>query len=164
MLSLSALNALSGDQAAEALRECCASAKWVAAMVSARPFADPGALLRFADAAWSATGPADWTEAFAGHPRIGEPASDLTAVEQRGASDAAASTRAALARANEEYERRFGRIFIICASGLTGTEILADLRARLGNTPEREMEIAAAEQHRITRLRLEKLFSDTEGT
>jgi len=163
MLSLSALNALGEDQAAETLRACCASATWVAAMVAARPFANRDALLECADRAWSVTGPADWAEAFAGHPRIGEPANAVTAGEQRRASEATASTLAELARANEEYERRFGRIFIVCASGRTGDEILADLRARLDNTPEREMAIAAAEQHRITRLRLGTLISDTES-
>jgi 2-oxo-4-hydroxy-4-carboxy-5-ureidoimidazoline decarboxylase len=163
MPSLSAFNAMRADKAAETLRACCASAKWVAAMVAARPFANRAALLECADGAWSVTGPGDWSEAFAGHPRIGEPASVVTAGEQRRASEATASTRAELARANQEYEARFGRIFIVCASGRTGDEILADLRARLDNTPEREMEIAAAEQHRITRLRLGTLIGDTES-
>jgi 2-oxo-4-hydroxy-4-carboxy-5-ureidoimidazoline decarboxylase len=163
MLSLTALNALREDQAAETLRACCTSAKWVAAMVAARPFTNRAALLECADAAWAATGPADWAEAFASHPRIGEPVNATTAGEQGRASEATASTRAELARANDEYERRFGRIFIICASGRSGDEILANLRARMDNTQEREMEIAAAEQQRITRLRLGKLISDTES-
>ena len=83
--------------------------------------------------------------------------------EQRRAAESAAPIRTELARGNAEYERRFGRVYIVCASGRTGEEILADLRSRLDNPAERELEIAAAEQHRITRLRLGKLITDPEA-
>jgi len=162
MLSLTGLNTLFAEDAAAAFFGCCASSRWVAAMVASRPYASRASLLEAADAAWSATGPEDWTQAFAAHPRIGEPANATTAGEQRGAAESSASTRALLSRGNAEYERRFGRVYIVCAAGKTGEEILADLRTRLDNPPERELVIAAREQHRITRLRLEKLISDAE--
>ena len=171
MLTLSRLNALPAEEAAAAFRACFASSRWVAAMVAARAFESLDALLRAADAAWSATGPEDWAEAFAGHPRIGQRediatpgavSSAWSGGEQSRAAESPAPVRAELARTNTEYERRFGQVYIVCASGRTGEEILADLRSRLDNPPERELEIAAAEQHRITRLRLAKLITDPE--
>jgi len=170
-MTLLRLNALPAEEAAEALRACCASSRWVRAMVAARPFKNAGALLRAADAAWSATGPDDWAEAFAAHPRIGESANFAAAGalsgawsggEQSRAAESPAGTRDELAKANLEYERRFGRTYIVCATGRSGEDILADLRSRLDNPPERELEVAAAEQHRITRLRLGKLILDAE--
>ena len=66
-------------------------------------------------------------------------------------------TRAALAQGNREYEARFDHVFLICATGMSATDMLGALRARLGNDPATELRIAAGEQARITRLRLEKL-------
>ncbi len=159
MLSLAALNALSPALAESHFRSCCGSSRWVAAMASGRPFSTLAELHRAADVAWETTGPDDWAEAFEAHPRIGAPGNDAQAnAEQGRAAESAAATRAALADLNTVYERRFGWIYIVCASGRTGDELIEDLRSRLGNTPERELAMAAAEQHRITRLRLGKLI------
>ena len=75
--------------------------------------------------------------------------------EQRAAAGGGAAARAALAEANEAYERRFGRIYIVCAAGRSADEMLADIAARMRNDPDRERAIAAEEQRKITRLRLE---------
>ena len=120
-----------------------------------------------AERAFVGLGPADWREAFAHHPRIGDVASlrakfAATAAwageEQRGAAAAGDDTLAALAEGNRAYEERFGYVFIVCATGKSAEEMLALLRARMPHPPEREIEIAAAEQASITRLRLEKLL------
>jgi OHCU decarboxylase len=135
-------------------------------MLARRPFRSAAALLAAADEAWRATGPEDWDEAFAHHPRICErhTAAPVSAtarawsVEEQGTAGAAGSAaRAALAEANEEYERRFGRIYIVCAAGRTADEMLADIAARMKNDPDRERAIAVEEQRKITRLRLEAL-------
>lgn len=166
-LSLAELNQLPRSEAAERFRACCGSSRWVDQMVAAQPFADTGALLAAADRAWQACEPADWEEAFAHHPRIGErkAAAQLSAAAQRwsageqsAASAADEATRAALAEANAAYERRFDRIYIVCASGRSAEALLADIEARLRNDPERERGIAAEEQRRIIRLRLLKLL------
>lgn len=137
-------------------------------MVAARPFRSLAGLLGAADTAWAACGPADWLEAFSHHPRIGDLDSlrrrfaDTAAWatgEQAGTAEADEATLAALAAGNASYERVFGHIFIVCATGKTAPEMLALLEARLANTPESEACVAAAEQHKITRLRLEKLLS-----
>ena len=67
--------------------------------------------------------------------------------------------RAALAAVNAEYESRFGFIYIVCATGRSPDELLALARTRLANTRDEELRNAAAEQHKILRLRLEKLLT-----
>jgi 2-oxo-4-hydroxy-4-carboxy-5-ureidoimidazoline decarboxylase len=47
----------------------------------------------------------------------------------------------------------------VCASGKGAGQMLAILRSRLENPPEHEIRVAAEEQNKITRLRLEKLFN-----
>lgn len=164
------LNRLAPEDAAELLRACCGSTRWVSAMVARRPFGRVEELLAAADQVWRGTGPADWEEAFAAHPRIGETArkgekrreraSDWAEVEQGRAATANEATRRAIAEGNAEYERRFGRIYVVCASGRTSEDLLADLRARLDSDPEVERARASDEQRKITRLRLEKLVGD----
>ena len=155
------LNALSAEEARAALTRCCGSARWVSAMLARRPWASAAALYADAEAAWAGLERDDFLEAFAHHPRIGaraEQTDDAWArQEQARVGDADGETRRSLADANEQYLRRFGYIFIVCASGKSAAEMLALLEARLGNAPERELALAAGEQARITRLRLEKL-------
>jgi OHCU decarboxylase len=157
------VNALAPEEARQALERCCGSARWVAGMLARRPFPSTAALHAAADDVWRSLGPTDFLEAFAHHPKIGEkkagaaPTSAWSAEEQSRAAAAPADTAAALAALNQTYAARFGYIFIICATGRAADEIVAALRARLGNDPDTELAIAAAEQARITHLRLEKL-------
>jgi 2-oxo-4-hydroxy-4-carboxy-5-ureidoimidazoline decarboxylase len=159
---------LSGLEARAALERCCGASRWVDAMLALRPFADRAALFAAADRAFAVLARADWLEAFSHHPKIG----DLDALrskfattagwageEQRGASAADEATLRRLAEGNRAYEERFGYIFIVCATGKSASEMLALLEARLGNAPEFELAVAASEQKKITRLRLEKLLS-----
>lgn len=161
------LDTMSSDRASQLLGDCCGSTRWVAAMVARRPFGSVERLLSASDAVWRSLGPDDWKEAFSHHPRIGEHRSPArqsergaswAAGEQSGMGSAADATRDALVRANREYEQRFGHIYIVCASGRTGEEMLADATARLRNDPDTELHVAAEEQRKITRLRLEKLL------
>jgi OHCU decarboxylase len=170
--ALDRLNTIPPREAAEQLRACCGSSRWVEAMLARRPFESAAELLAAADEAWRATGPEDWDEAFAHHPRIGErhAAAAVSATarawslgEQRTVASTDAAARAALAEANEAYERRFGRIYIVCAAGRTADEMLADITARMKNDPDRERAIAVEEQRKITRLRLETLIGGRES-
>ena len=152
------LNALGEGAAATALTRCCAARRWVDSMLAARPFASDAALFAAAERAWWGLGREDWLEAFAAHPRIGERADDAWARrEQAGAERAGQATAAALARGNRVYEGRFGHVFLICATGKGADELLRALEARLANDAAGELRIAAGEQAKITRLRLERL-------
>jgi OHCU decarboxylase len=163
-VSLAELNALSAAAAEALFLECCGSTRWARTMTERRPYPSLNALLAISDEIWANTTAADWAEAFASHPRIGEQAAEgsnhartWSAGEQNTAAQSGPAARAALAEANARYERRFGRIYLVCATGRTAAELLADLEARLSNDPERELAVAAEEQRKITRLRLEKL-------
>ena len=167
--ALRRLNSLSPESAEAELREVCGAPGWAAAVAAGRPFRDEAALAAAAEAAWDGLPRAAWIEGFAAHPRIGEAsrraggeASAWSRAEQAGMAAAAENARAALAAAQREYGRRFGWPYIVCATGRSAAEMLADCRARLANDPDRELDVAAGEERRIGRLRLEKLLT-TEG-
>ena len=162
------VNAMTPEAARDAFRTCCGAARWVQAMSDARPYASADALFARADEAWSACGEDDWLEAFRAHPRIGErkahadtgaQAARWSSQEQAAVTASGDDVRAALAEVNRAYEERFGFIYIVCASGRSPDELLSLARARLANTRDEELRNAAAEQHKILRLRLEKLLT-----
>jgi OHCU decarboxylase len=163
-VDLEGLNAAGPAEARAMLLACCASSAWANALVAARPFADTTGLLDTAFETWWSLGPADWDEAFAAHPRIGERVAghdtfaESSRREQAGAADAPDEVLAALEACNREYEARFGRVFLVFASGRTAGELLDLCRARLGNDDSAELRIAAAEQAKITDLRLRRLL------
>jgi OHCU decarboxylase len=154
--ALESLNAMTPGEAEERLQAACGSREWARRMAAARPFASEEKLLAAAERIWLDLGSQDWLEAFAAHPRIGERASGQAAKEQSGIKDASAELLAALADANREYEERFGRVFLVCAAGKSAQEMLDLCRLRLHNDPREELAVAADEQRKITRLRLEK--------
>ncbi len=178
-MRLEDLNALGAEAAERKLLRCCGSLQWATMMVAARPFESAEAMTATGDAIWARLDPADWIEAFAAHPRIGERGAGTTdragemgragearradrenwsQQEQAGIAAAAEDVRTRLAAANREYHARFGYIFIVCATGKTAEEMLEILERRLKNAPESELRVAAEEQRKITRLRLAKLL------
>jgi OHCU decarboxylase len=161
------LNAMDIPELRTVLADFCAAPSWIDGMVAARSFGSPEAVLTAADSAARSVPAEDWREAFRHHPRIGEraaekPQSDvaraLSSQEQAGVSAAASTDLAALAEGNRAYEARFGHVFIISAAGRSAAEMLANLRDRLKNDPAAEIDVAATEQRKITRLRLERLL------
>ncbi len=167
MAGLESLNRASSADAAAAFFRCCGCAGWAAALASARPFVTKEALFEAAQREWAKASREDILEAFSHHPRIGDRESlrarfpgtaDWSSAEQTGVADANEAVLDELTRGNSDYEARFGHIFIVCASGRSAAEMLALLRERLQNDPESELKVGAAEQMKITRLRLEKLL------
>lgn len=167
-MTLDELNALAPAEAHDALGRCCGASRWVAAMIAARPFASAEALYAEADAVWARMAREDILEAFDHHPRIGDVAglrekfastAQWAGNEQSGTATASERVLEDLAAGNQAYEARFGHIFIVCATGKRADEMLSLLQARLGNEADAELAIAAEEQRKITRLRLEKLLS-----
>jgi 2-oxo-4-hydroxy-4-carboxy-5-ureidoimidazoline decarboxylase len=168
------LNALSSAAAESALLTCCVSPRWAGAVAAARPFADRAALTLAADRAYAELAWADILAAMAAHPRIGERLADApgdrsttspesrgtawSRAEQTGVREAPEGVREALREGNLAYERRFGHIFLICATGLSADEMLTALRRRLTAEPETERRTAREELRKITHLRLGKLL------
>jgi OHCU decarboxylase len=163
------LNGLSDDDARAALTNCCAAQKWVSSLLAYRPFANDDTLFAACDAAAAALTEPDWLEAFAAHPLIGDVDSlrkkyaatkQLAVGEQSGVDVASETTLRELAELNRTYAERFGFIFIVFATGKTADEMLGILKSRINNSRDQELAIAAAEQLKITRLRLEKLANE----
>ena len=164
---LAHLNGLDDAAALEALRTCCGAERWARGMVARRPFYSREQLFGLAEQVWWALGDGDWREAFTHHPQIGaDPdalrarfaaTADWSSQEQQGVAAASEATIQALAQANRDYLQRYGYIFIVCATGKTADQMLALLQARMHHEPADELRFAAAEQAKITRLRLEKL-------
>jgi 2-oxo-4-hydroxy-4-carboxy-5-ureidoimidazoline decarboxylase len=161
------LNALPPNDARLVLQRCCGAVRWVEAMLQRRPFPSPAALFEQADVVWRELAATDFLEAFSHHPEIGASldelrrkfaaTAELSLGEQAGTASASEATLAALRSENQAYRTRFGYSFIVCATGKTASEMLELLQVRLRNAPEVELEVAAGEQAKITRLRLEKL-------
>jgi len=138
-------------------------------MASSRPVQDAATLLATSDRIWRDLTTSDWLEAFHSHPRIGEtrrPAEssarsqNWSEQEQRYAAESDDSLKQALAEGNREYEQRFGWIFIICATGKSANEILANLRRRLNNDDATELRGAAEQQRQIAQIRLRKWLAE----
>ena len=165
--NLAWLNELPPGKAESVFRDCCGSSEWARYMAAERPFAMLENLYNYAERIWWSLTPADHLEAFGAHPKIGsnqvggEPSNNSaqwSAGEQSGVESAAASVLDQLAEANRLYEEKFGFIFIVCATGKSADEMLAIAKARLGNSRQTEMRIAADEQRKITVIRLNKLL------
>ncbi len=167
MSAIDLLRAATQDEAVEVLLRCCGSNVWARQVAAAGPFATMDVLLSTAEEVWSRAEAQDVLEALAHHPQIGE---DLDALrrkfastagwargEQAGVAAADEATLTALREGNKRYREKFGYTFVVCATGKSAAEMRALLEARLGNPPDLELQVAAREQGRITRIRLEKL-------
>jgi allantoicase len=139
------------------LLQVCASQEWAQQMMAARPFASWDAMVEAATKLWLALDSQDWLEAFAGHPRIGERKAGWSSQEQSGTRSASEDTMRAIADGNRTYEEKFGFIYLVCATGRSADEMLANLTERLTHDRETEPRIAAEEQAKIIALRLEKV-------
>ena len=166
-MDLSSLNSLPAHEGEEEFLKCCGSKRWAIEMVNGRPYENVEQLQSVAEDVWWSLPAEDWLEAFHSHPKIGEKkaaaatstqAQKWSENEQAGTRASSTETMRELAERNEAYAAKFGYIFIVCATGKTSEEMLDILRERLTNEPEQEIKIAAAEQAKITRLRLNKLL------
>jgi len=166
--SISELNSLAGEEAQSELLKCCGSTVWAKRLVESRPFADTDDLLRQSKRIWWSLDPGDWLEAFRSHPKIGEKKSEIATAEvaqrwseqeQAGTRDAQQDAIVELAEVNNRYYDRFGFIFIVYAKGKRTAEILSLMRDRINNNRDEELRIAAAEQAKITELRIRKLLT-----
>lgn len=164
-------NRLPLEDATEKVLSCCGSRVWARALAEGRPYDSDEALFRSAGEIWRGLTVEDWMEAFRGHPRIGERLAERattsamwSAAEQSSVQQAETETRRAIAEGNRRYEKRFGRIFIICASGQQPRQILEALDRRLGNDDETEMRESAAQQEQILQMRLRKWLAKPEET
>jgi 2-oxo-4-hydroxy-4-carboxy-5-ureidoimidazoline decarboxylase len=159
--TLAAFNAASPQAAERDVLACCASGSFAKLIADGRPYADSAAVAAAVDAAFGTLSWDDIVESMNAHPRIGDrtPGGGWSAAEQSGAASASDQVRLALAEGNVAYENRFGHVFLICATGLSGQEMLTQLEARLGHDDEAERAVVRRELLKITKLRMTKLLS-----
>lgn len=174
--AIAALNALPEASFRSTIHSCCSSTAFVDAVGRERPFTDEAHLFRASASAWNRLPRSAWLEAFAAHPRIGgltrQPVQGKFAAwssgEQAGVADAAQAVRAELAELNESYFAKHAFVFLICATGKSAEEMRDHIKVRLCNDTDCEVAVAAAEQMKITQLRLQKvlaeLCNEREGT
>jgi allantoicase len=165
---LERINNLPAAAVRKALLDCCGSIAWADQIISQRPFTEDAKLFESADEIWAQLDPKEWLRAIRHHPPIGSKrgnskqsgtARKWSASEQSAAQTSSAETLAVLNAANQAYRATFGYVFLVCATGKSGDEILQSLRQRLANDPETELRVAAEEMRKIIRMRMEKLLN-----
>ena len=169
-MTLEELNDLSKVDAKHTFMQCCTSEVWVNNMVNERPFITRQAMSGAADLAWKNLTELDYLQAFDGHPKIGDVNSlrakyantkALASGEQRSVKQASEQVLRELSVGNDEYQAKFGFIFIVCATGKSASQMLTLLQARLPNDRNTEIMNAAEEQRKIFQLRLDKCLKDS---
>ena len=159
-MNLDQLNTAPADDLRPQLLACCDVPAWAETLLDARPYDDLDALIATADKAARDFDRADVDRALAQHPRIGERAAGRdtgSAWSRQEQSGVDAEGKDALLEGNRAYEDRFGRVFLICATGLSAEQILTNLRSRLDNDDAEEAAVVADELRKIALLRLRKL-------
>jgi 2-oxo-4-hydroxy-4-carboxy-5-ureidoimidazoline decarboxylase len=158
------LNGLPGAEARRELLTCCTSERWTDGVAAGRPYLSMIALLDSSNKVVADLAVDDLRAALHGHPRIGDRAGaghddrDWSRREQAGVTTSDEAVQQGLAEGNAAYERRFGHIYLVCAAGRSGAELLAVLRDRLGNDPDTEWAVVRAELSKINALRLARLL------
>ena len=163
-MTLNELNQLSESDAVAEFYGCCHCKRWAESMAKARPFVSAASIYEKAERLWRDVEEAQILEAFSGHARIG----DIELLRSRYAGratheqgqviNASEAVLQELYNLNVEYEKRYGFIFIVCASGKSAEEMLLLLKARIDNGRATELRNGAREQAAITRLRLQQLL------
>jgi len=155
-VTLASFNAAPEQEAQAEMLACCASRRFAAAMAAGRPYPSPAAAEAAVETVFGSLTWPDVLEAMDAHPRIGARVSGPSAAEQSGVAD---DSRAALQAGNAAYEERFGHVFLICATGLSGEQMLAALRQRLANDETSERLVATADFRKNTVLPVRKALA-----
>lgn len=157
------VNSLPRPELVKQLLACLDVPRWADEIADRRPFATTAELYEAADAAAPELTEEEIHSALAAHPRIGErsegadTSSSWSRGEQAGVDSADAELTRALHEGNRSYEQRFGHVYLVCASGRSGAELLEVLRSRLDNDRDTETRVVTGELRKIARLRLAKV-------
>jgi len=161
-VDLQEFNSAPADRLRPMLAACCDVPRWVDGLLAKRPYGDLAALTAVADQSLRELDDDEVDRALQAHPRIGDrPQGAGTEAawsrkEQSGVGEDP-GVRAALAEGNREYEQRFGRVFLICATGLSAEQMLTSLRRRLTHDDATEVAVVREELRKIALLRLGKV-------
>lgn len=148
----------------ERLEHCVKIPRWADEISAKRPFESRQAVLDFAEQQAKTWTWEEILQALNTHPRIGEKKAQASLSTKEQQFSAREQTQAQtdqttldlILQANLQYEARFGYIFLIKATGLSSTEILAALHSRLKNDPMIEQQVVKQQLMAIALLRLEQ--------
>ena len=161
-MDLEEFNSTPADRLRPALAACCDVPEWVEGILAKRPYGDVAALTAVADQSLRELDDDEVDRALQAHPRIGDRAKGVSTEaswsrkEQSGVGDDPGARRE-LAEGNRQYEERFGRVFLICATGLSAQDMLTNLRERLMHDDVTEAKVVHEELRKIALLRLAKV-------
>jgi len=161
-VDLEEFNSTAADRLRPALAACCDVPRWVDAILAKRPYGDRAALTAVADQLLRELDDNEVDRALQAHPRIGDrpqgagTEASWSRNEQSGVG-ADPAVRQELAEGNRQYEDRFGRVFLICATGLSAAQMLDSLRTRLTHDDATEAAVVHEELRKIALLRLSKV-------
>lgn len=161
-MDLEEFNSTPADRLRPALAACCDVPEWVEGILAKRPYGDVAALTAVADQSLRELDDDEVDRALQAHPRIGDRAQGVSTEaswsrkEQSGVGDDPGARRE-LAEGNRQYEERFGRVFLICATGLSAQDMLTNLRERLMHDDVTEAKVVHEELRKIALLRLAKV-------
>jgi len=157
-LALAGFNTADPAELRPVLTACLAVPRWVDTILAGRPYDDLAALRLAARIPLSS---AEVRDAIAAHPRIGEqPKTEGTEAEWSRSEQSGVDNADAFTKANREYEAKFGHVYLVCASGRSGDELLDDLNRRLDNDSATELGVAGDELLKIAELRLTKAVTE----
>jgi 2-oxo-4-hydroxy-4-carboxy-5-ureidoimidazoline decarboxylase len=161
-VDLQEFNSAPADRLRPMLAACCDVPRWVDGLLAKRPYGDLAALTAVADQSLRELDDDEVDRALQAHPRIGDRpqgAGTEAAWSRREQSGVGADpeVRETLAEGNREYEQRFGRVFLICATGLSAEQMLTSLRRRLTHDDATEVAVVREELRKIALLRLAKV-------
>jgi 2-oxo-4-hydroxy-4-carboxy-5-ureidoimidazoline decarboxylase len=151
-------NGLPADDLRPLLLRCVAVPRWADTLVERRPYARFADLLDAASELTTGLTDDEVLLALADHPKIGQRTNSAwSRAEQSGVADRDAER---LHAGNLAYEQRFGHIYLVCATGRSGADMLADLTARLANDPVTELGVVRVELGKIAALRLRRVVAN----
>src|SRR5258706_15815721 len=123
-MTIEEFNKSGPEKIREELFKCCGSSEWSKKLSEKTPFRSVEELKKESDKIWLSCSLKDGLEAFTHHPKIGDVKSlekkfattkAWAQGEQASVSNASQEELQSLAKGNEDYEKKFGYIFIVCA-------------------------------------------------
>lgn len=146
------------------LTELSGSKTWARAVLEGRPYGSRDALHARARRVLAAQSDAEVLAAVDAHPPIGAGSGaprefgQASAREQRAAATADAQLARRLAEGQRRHVEHFGHAFLVCATGLSAQDIVAELDRRIDLTAAEELATTREHLAAINALRLDRLL------
>eukprot|EP00177_Eucheuma_denticulatum_P008534 GFKZ01015534.1.p1 GENE.GFKZ01015534.1~~GFKZ01015534.1.p1 ORF type:complete len:188 (+),score=28.52 GFKZ01015534.1:271-834(+) len=170
--AIGSLNHMPEDAFRDLALSVCATATYAHEMTQARPFPNAQSLYDTSRSIITQSlSQEHLLQALTAHPRIGGVRADVASkgraddwsrAEQSGVDGMSTGMRVEMGRLNDAYFEKFGFVFLICATGKGGSEMLQSLRQRVANGRDEELKTARGEKAKIAHIRWGKVMRELE--